>query len=123
MIFVQEGVWRAEPGIVSFTGRDIAFLEEAARNTVKRRARILAHRPDDTVHEMLIAFCADSRNPAHAHEKMESMLVLKGMMSVHFPEEDRLLILHALDFLRIEPGVVHQPLPVTDCVILETAEK
>lgn len=121
---LAEGVWLADPGVVSFTGQDIAFLEREAHHTEKRRARILAHQDQsDALHEMLIAFCADSRNPPHSHEKVESMLVLKGQMTVHFPADNRLVILNALDFLRIPPGVVHQPLPVTDCVVMETAEK
>lgn len=123
MIFKSEGVWIAEPGIVSFTVHDIAFLERAAPQTAKRRARLLAHEPEDKLHEMLIAFCSDSRNPPHAHEKTESMLVLKGMMTVHFPERNEVIVLNALDFLRIPPGIVHQPLPVTDCVVMETVEK
>ena len=128
MKLVKEGVWQAPEGVVHFTAEDVAFLEREARHTEKRRARILAH-PDQEarLHEMLIAFCKDSWNEAHAHEKVESMLVLHGMMTVNFPNDgpfsQRLIVLHAGEFLRIPPGVVHQPLPVTDCVVMETVEK
>ena len=123
MIFKQEGVWIAPPGVCHFTSQDISFLEYEAPKTSKRRARICSHQEGDSVHQMLIAFCSDSRNEPHSHEKMESLLILRGMMTVHFPNTNTMTILHAGDFLRIPPGIVHQPLPVTDCVILETAEK
>ena len=125
---IAEGVWQAPPGIVHLTSDDVAFLEREAKATQKRRARILAH-PDQEarLHEMLIAFCRDSWNPPHSHEKAESMLVLKGMMTVEFsgdgPFSKRLVVLHAGEFLRIPAGVVHQTLPVTDCVVMETVEK
>lgn len=124
MKFISDGVWQADPGIVAFTTKDMAFLEAQAPLTAKRRARILAHPSQaERLHEMLIAFCADSHNPMHAHEKVESILVLKGSMTVEFPAEQRLVILNALDFLRIPAGVQHQPLPLTPCVVMETAEK
>jgi cupin fold WbuC family metalloprotein len=126
--FKQEGVWCADPsGVIHLTSQDIAFIEHEREHTAKRRARICAHKDSDRAHLMLIAFCADSFNPPHAHERPEAMLVMKGSLTVSFPATGefsrRLLILHAGDFLRIPPGVVHQPLPITDCVILEIAEK
>lgn len=124
MKFISEGVWQASAGVVHFTSEEVVFLEREAQCTQKRRARILAHPDQDAkMHEMLIAFCRDSWNPPHSHEKAESMLLLKGMMTVSLPAMGQVIILHALDFLRIPGGVVHQPLPVTDCVVLETAEK
>ena len=132
MIFKQEGVWLSAPGIVRFGEREIAFLEAEAPKTAKRRARLCVHQDDDRMHQMLIAFCRDSWNPPHAHERPESMLVLKGVMSVLIHgerNEPKGIIwyhpidLKAGDFLRIPAGVVHQPLPVTDCVVLESAEK
>lgn len=123
MIFKQEGVWLSAPGIVRFGEREIAFLESEAPRTKKRRARLCVHDDADRAHQMLIAFCYDSWNPPHAHERPESMLVLKGAISVSFAEGKEFIVLNAGDFLRVPAGVVHQPLPVTDCVVLETAEK
>lgn len=123
MRFKQEGVWLADPGVVHFTAKDAAFIVEQAPLTAKRRARICAHDFDSRMHQMLIAFCVDSWNSEHSHDAPESILVIRGMMSVKFPVSEKLVILHAGDFLRIPAGIVHQPLPLTDCVILESAEK
>lgn len=116
-----EGVWIADPGIVCWTQGDIKFVEREAPLTEKKRARILAHQEIEGLQEMLIAFSAESRNPMHSHEWPESMLVLKGTMQVDF--EDRIVILGPHDFLRIPAGVRHCPIPLTDCVILETTVK
>lgn len=121
MIKKAEGVWVADPGIVCWTQAEIKFLEREAPLTEKKRARILAHQDGEELHEMLIAFTAESRNTMHRHEKPESMLVLKGTMQVDF--EDRIVILAAHEFLRIPGGVLHRPMPLTDCVILETVLK
>ena len=121
LTFKEEGVWVARPGLVHFTADDIAFLEHEAPLTKKRRARICAHQEGDRVHQMLIAFCADSVNPMHAHEKMESISVLKGNLLINFNWDN--VVLLAGDFLRIPAHCLHQPVPMTACVILETAEK
>ncbi len=124
----QEGVWLADrgpqgsSGIVHLTEHDIAFIEGEAPHTEKLRARICAHEYTDRAHLMLIAFSMGSTNPMHFHHKPESMLVISGCMSVQI-EDGELHILYPQHFLRVPAGVRHQPIPVTDCVVLEIAEK
>ena len=121
LIKIADGVWEDDGLVQHWGAAQIAFLESAARNTAKRRARILAHKQTDGTHQMLIAFCADSRNPMHSHAKPESMLVLKGSMLVRFIGEQ--VVLNVGEFLRIPGGVEHEPEPLSDCVVLETVER
>lgn len=116
-----DGVWQSPSGLVLWRARDTQFLEAMAPLAAKLRARICLHQPEERTHQMIIAFAPGSANPWHAHEKMESLLVLSGEMQVEF--ENEVLLLAAGDYLRIPAGVQHRPIPVTDCVVLETAEK
>ncbi len=116
------GVWVATPGLVLWTEAHIAFLKDEAPSAPKLRARILAHQEGEAFHEMLIAFTADSRCEMHSHEHPESLYVIEGLIKVEF--EDRgTLYLQAQNFLRIPAGVRHQPMPLSDCVILESAQR
>jgi len=122
LIKKSDGVWTMAAGMVLCTPQHVSFLREMAPFTSKRRARILIHREGDKLHEMLIAFCAGSTIEMHSHEAVESLYVIDGRLIVHF-DGDPSLGLSRGDFLRIPAGVRHQPEPVSDCVILETALK
>lgn len=119
---IADGVWQAEPGLVHWTKDDVEFLEGEAVKTEKLRARILAHRPDDRVHEMLIAFAKGSDNPMHSHFGTESVFVLSGTLLMRFEDRREVPLLRG-EFMRIPPGVRHRPVPLSDCVIVETVEK
>lgn len=101
---------------------DVAFLEDDAMITQKLRSRILAHQPKDGLHIMLIAFSKGSWNDWHSHEKAEAVYVISGALQVRIRNQEE-RNLHAGEFLLIPGGIEHQPLPLSDCVILEIAEK
>ena len=123
MIKKQDGVWLADPrSVIHLTEKDMDFLEGEAPLTVKKCARICAHAVEDRAHLMLIAFCAGSHVEMHFHHKPESIIVLAGCLSVQI-EGGELYTLYPYHFLRIPAGVRHQPAPITDCVVLEIAEK
>lgn len=119
---LKDGVWLADSGVMRWTTEDIAFLECEAPKAEKKRARICAHQANDRTHQMLIAFCRGSESAMHSHVKPESMLVLKGVMAVEIQDNDPIM-LYQHNYLRIPAGVMHKPIPITDCVVLETAEK
>ena len=123
MIKKQEGVWIAEGPIFSFSAKDIEFLEREAPLTQKKRARICFHEEGDALHQMLIAFCAGSENTMHSHQHAESQYVIKGTMLFEFSGSLKDCFLDPGEFLKIPPGILHKPIPLTRCVVLETCLK
>ena len=121
---IAEGVWVAERdgGPVRITRHEMIDIAEDAVNTNKLRSRILLHAQEDPVHYMLIASCKGSFNPMHSHEKKESMFIISGDMLIRFKDRPDLLLTRG-DFLMLPGGTEHQPLPLSDCIILEIAEK
>jgi quercetin dioxygenase-like cupin family protein len=119
---VADGVFQADAGIVHVPRARLTELEDDAPRTLKLRSRILAHQPDAKVHQMLIAFSKGSWNDWHSHEKMESVLVISGALQVRFRYHPEVNLL-AGEYLLIPGGVEHQPLPLSDCLVLETCEK
>jgi len=81
---ISEEVFVAEDPIVRLGTEQISFLKQQARASARRRARICAHRrPDDALHEMLIAVCADSYVRPHKHAgKSESFHIVEGRVDV-----------------------------------------
>jgi cupin fold WbuC family metalloprotein len=70
--------------IVRFGADEIAFVKRQARASPRKRARICAHKSlEDTLHEMLIAICADSYIQPHRHVgKSESFHIVEGEVDV-----------------------------------------
>jgi cupin fold WbuC family metalloprotein len=81
---INDEVFVAEDHIVRLGAEQVSFLKQQAANSVRRRARICAHRLDgDSLHEMLIAVSADSYVHPHKHRgKVESFHVIEGRVDV-----------------------------------------
>lgn len=123
LIEKSPGVWYCEEGIVHWGRKHVRFVQKMAPLAPKLRARILAHQEAERFHEMLIAFCAASRNIMHSHEHAESMYVICGRIKVQFEGGLATRYLGPKQFLRIPAGIRHMPTPETDCVILEAVLK
>jgi cupin fold WbuC family metalloprotein len=80
---------------ILFVNEDwVARLEHEAQQSEKRRARLCMHMSgEDSVHEMVIAFCQDALvGPHKSLDKTESLLVIKGELElVIFDDEGSVL--------------------------------
>jgi len=86
---INDEVFAADDRIVRLGAAQVAFLCEHAAASPRRRARICAHRGnDDSLHEMLIAVCADSYIRPHKHpNKIESFHIISGSVDVVLLDE------------------------------------
>ena len=81
---VSQEVFVAKDSIVAFGDEEAEFVKMAAARSVRRRARICAHRTnEDLLHEMLIAITPGSYIHPHRHlEKSESFHIVEGIVDV-----------------------------------------
>lgn len=81
---INDEVFVADDAIVRLGGDQVEFLKQQAAKSPRRRSRICAHRHSgDTLHEMLIALCADSYVHPHKHlNKSESFHIIEGRLDV-----------------------------------------
>lgn len=81
---INDEVFVADDAIVRLGADHVTFLKQQAATSVRRRARICAHRHSgDALHEMLIALHADSYVHPHKHvNKTESFHVIEGRIDV-----------------------------------------
>lgn len=119
--------------IIKIKEKDLDKLERVAAKAPLRRARYCLHNShNDTVQEMVIAFCKDSSVPVHRHRnKSESFHVIRGELEVVFYDDDGNIIKKikmgtlgsGLPFLyRLSNDAWHTVRPLTEYVIVhETA--
>lgn len=79
-----EGVFLAEDGVVRLGEPEIMLLKEEAKRSLKKRARICAHRrSDDALHEMIIVMLRETYIQPHAHRsKSESFHIIEGLADI-----------------------------------------
>jgi cupin fold WbuC family metalloprotein len=87
---INDEVYVAEDRIVRIGQEWMTFLKESAVASLRRRARICAHRSnEDRLHEMLIAICADSYIRPHKHlGKSESFHIVEGIVDIVVFDDD-----------------------------------
>ena len=104
----------------------VESLKQAARQSPLRRIRICLHSGlESPVQEMIIALCRDSVIEAHRHpiDKPESYHLVDGAMDVNiFNSTGKFLQQIKLrkegaQMYRIQGGVWHQPLAVSECAV------
>jgi cupin fold WbuC family metalloprotein len=81
---INDEVFYSVDNIVTFTAEDIERLKTAAKENIRKRARICAH-PDENnrLHEMLIVLGRDNYIRPHRHPgKSESFHVIEGTADV-----------------------------------------
>ena len=81
---IGDGIYQSNDSIVKLSGKEIDFLRAEVNRSVKKRARICAHRTDeDPLHEMLIVIGADSYIHPHRHlGKSESFHIIEGEVDI-----------------------------------------
>ena len=115
-------------GEISILNKSIInYVKNAAEQSPLKRARINFHHSDhDSVHEMIIVAHKDGIIPPHSHpiDKPESYHVIEGVLQVSIFNNDGALketfvLKHDEHpkMYRIQGGVWHQPIPVTEWVI------
>lgn len=115
--------------IVTILPGQIAELKEAAARTPFRRARLCLHKDhDDSVQEMVIAFCRGSYTRPHRHHgKNESFHIIEGQVAVViFDDEGN--VTHRLTLgppgsgnifiYRLRSSIWHAVIPLTNFVVL-----
>lgn len=87
---LNDEVFVARDRIVRFGADEIDFLKKQAKASLRKRARICAHRSDtDPLHEMLIAVSAESYIRPHKHDvKSESFHIVEGVVDVVIFDDD-----------------------------------
>jgi cupin fold WbuC family metalloprotein len=87
---LQSGVYLAADSVVQITKPEIESLIQSARNLTRGRARICAHRSNETpLHEMLIALSHETYIRPHLHPaKTESFHVIEGLCDIVLFEPD-----------------------------------
>lgn len=81
---INNEIFVAQKSIVSFGDEETEFLKQQAMQSLRRRARICAHKTNaDALHEMLIAITVDSYIHPHKHlAKSESFHIVEGIVDV-----------------------------------------
>lgn len=81
---INEEVFIAQDPIVQIGAREIEFVKRQAQSSLRKRARICAHKSsDDRLHEMIIVISAASYIHPHRHiNKSESFHILEGEVDV-----------------------------------------
>jgi cupin fold WbuC family metalloprotein len=115
-----------EHGVFLLDAAVVESLKQAARMSPLRRARICMHQDlESPVQEMIIALCRDSLVQPHRHptRKPESYHLIEGNMNVNIFDDSGILI-QVLELrqngprlYRIEGGVWHQPVAISECAI------
>lgn len=87
---IGDGIYRSNYPIVSISGKEIDFLKTEAGRSIRKRARICAHRSDkDPLHEMVIVIMSGSYIHPHRHlEKSESFHIIEGEVDIVVFRED-----------------------------------
>ncbi len=97
---------------------DFADLREEAEKTRLRRARICVHQDTtDPIQEMFVGMMSDSFKGEYKYLKPASMLLLSGKLDYYFGDE----VIHlrvGRPFIRIEAGVYHRPVILSEYVLL-----
>ena len=115
-----------EYGVFVLDAATVELLKNAARKSTLRRARMCLHLGlESPVQEMIIALCKDSIIEPHRHpiNKPESYHLVDGAMNVNIYNsmgdciQQIQLRQKGVRMYRIEGGVWHQPLAVTNCVV------
>jgi cupin fold WbuC family metalloprotein len=122
-------VFKNSENLIEINEDWLVRLKNEAKNSPNLRARLLMHRSgDDTVQEMIIAFCKGASTPVHrSPTKSESLQVLEGAVRVILFDENGKKT-HQFDMGPLGSGKTfiyrignvpwHQIIPLTDVVVI-----
>ncbi len=107
----------------------IDLLQERAESAPRRRYRLcMHHSPQDTVQEMVLAYCRGSYNRPHRHpDRSSSMYLLQGHLDVVvFDDTGEVIRIIAMGphdspkahLVRLAPGCWHMDIPRSDRVVI-----
>ena len=84
LVKVTDEVFYAKDSPITFGVAEISFLKNAAKKSVRQRARICTHSsPDSLIHEMFIGITSRSYIRPHKHlTKTESFFVIEGEVDI-----------------------------------------
>lgn len=115
---ISNGVFRAsdESGLLMIDS-DYHWLINVAKQSDKKRARVCFHKPDDSLHVMLIVLMKDTVVEPHSHKDCESQFLICGHGEIEI--EGQLKPFDSINPLYfVRPGVVHRPIVKSDYMIV-----
>ncbi len=118
----SEGCYRLQGR--SIGDRDFDVIRSEAEKSKLRRARICCHYDqNDVIQEMFVGMMKDTYKGTYKYAKAASMLLLQGSLDYEFLSDggevlDKVHLTLLNPFIKIEAGVYHRPILLSDYVLM-----